>query len=118
MELKDIIMKLNGSVLPTGCDSTDQDRMENLKKLCDLTQYLLSVIINDVAYDNKDCYEQSIKDMVDYANKWIDEQGISNVSITEEEEIEILDILDNMYYIVDLSKEYKDRIKKIIDQRG
>lgn len=76
MKLKEIVMKLNGSVLPTGCHSTDQERMKNLKNLCELTEELLTVIINEVAYDNKECQEQSIKDMVDYANKWVDRQGI------------------------------------------
>ncbi len=77
MELKDIVMKLNGRVEPTGCDSMDQERMKNLKSLCKLTEDLLTIIINDVAYDNKEFQQQSIKEMVEYADNWITAQGIS-----------------------------------------
>lgn len=43
-ELYNIIMKLNGQIHPSGKHEVDQERLENLKNLIDLTDELLTTI--------------------------------------------------------------------------
>jgi hypothetical protein len=59
MELKDIVMKLVGPVSPIGETNEDNQRYENLKVLCDLTDDLIAAI-DKVAYQNKDRAEYSM----------------------------------------------------------
>jgi hypothetical protein len=35
MELIDVVMKINGPVLPIGDSGIDRDRLQNLKSLCE-----------------------------------------------------------------------------------
>ena len=75
MELYDIVMKLTGPVDPIGDSRIDADRMENLKALLDLTDRLLTKI-DEVATDNKDRVEWSMKQAGELCDKWQDNEGI------------------------------------------
>lgn len=70
MELKEIVMKLTGSIRPLGETNTDNERFENLKALCELTNELVSEI-DKVSYDFKDSYEFSVKRASDYAYNFL-----------------------------------------------
>lgn len=59
MELYEIIMKLVGPVRPIGEHSADLERLENMKKLTDLTDRLLFEI--EAATPNSDRAEASMK---------------------------------------------------------
>ena len=69
MELYEIIMKLVGSVQPTGKHDIDEAHLENLKKLTKLTDKLLFEINKVALYSDSD--EQSISELGDYANRFI-----------------------------------------------
>ena len=59
MELTEIVMKLIGSCTPMGESNGDIRRLENAKKLTDLTHDLLMLIF-DIAAD-KDSHEGSVR---------------------------------------------------------
>ena len=61
MELIDIIMKLNGSILPTGDSHWDHDRLESLKNLIELTDELLSMIHKASSFHDR--HEASMKNI-------------------------------------------------------
>lgn len=63
-------MKLVGKINPVGESNTDSERFENLKLLCDLVEELL-IGITDVANENKDRYESSMKRAGDYAQNFL-----------------------------------------------
>lgn len=69
MELYDIVMKLTGPVDPIGDSRVDAERQENLKVLLDLTDRLLTKI-DEVATDNKDRVEWSMKQAGQLCDKW------------------------------------------------
>ncbi len=69
MELFEIVMKLVGSVHPTGSHETDAIRLENLKKLTELTRKLLFEINKVALYS--DSHERSISQLGDHANRFI-----------------------------------------------
>ena len=66
MELKDIVMKMIGNVEPIGSTDVDEERFENLKQLCDLTEKLIYEI-EKVAVNNKDMPEYSMSKTSKYA---------------------------------------------------
>lgn len=72
MELIDVVNKLVGKINPVGKTETDNERFENLKVLCDLTNCLVTAI-DQVAYDNKDRYEYSMKRAGEYAKNFLTE---------------------------------------------
>lgn len=78
MELKDIVLRLVGPVDPVGETNTDNERIENLKALCELAEHLVCVI-DEVAYRNKDSYEYSVKRSGEYAFNFINK----NLGINE-----------------------------------
>ena len=75
MELYDIVMKLTGPVDPIGDSPVDADRQNNLKVLLDLADKLLTKI-DEVATDNKDRVEWSMKQAGQLCSKWQDNEGI------------------------------------------
>lgn len=70
MELKEIVEKLVGNITPAGKSHIDTKRLENLKVMCNLVDELLYEI-NYVAISNEDRYESSMKEMGEYASKFI-----------------------------------------------
>lgn len=70
MTYTDIVKKLIGEVEPIGDSRVDEERMENLKVLCELTNHFVEIIDN-VHYSNKDRHEHSIKIMSDYAGTFL-----------------------------------------------
>lgn len=70
MDLKEIIFKLNGKIHPVGETNTDNERFENLKALCELTEILVSEI-DYVAYKYKDRQEFSVKRASDFASNFL-----------------------------------------------
>ena len=73
MEIKDVVLKLIGSVDPVGESNADDRRFENLKVLCELTEHLVCVI-DDVSYRNKDRAEYSMSRAGKYAFDFIDKK--------------------------------------------
>ena len=60
MELIDIVMKLNGAILPVGETHTDEKRLENLITAEELLMELIEKI-DDVRFHHKDAFEYSRK---------------------------------------------------------
>lgn len=76
LELQEIVMSLVGNINPIGETTTDNERFENLKCLCDLVNVLVGKIDN-VSYSNKDSKEYSVKRASDCADKFLtDNLGI------------------------------------------
>lgn len=76
LELKEIVMKLVGSIDPIGETITDVARLEALKDLCNLVSDLVAEI-NSVVICNRHSYESSRKIASDYAYKFLaDNLGI------------------------------------------
>lgn len=71
----DVVKKLIGPINPIGCSSRDAERFENLKNMIELMDQIHSEI-DDIAYRNRDCKEQSIKRSVDFINDYLDKIGI------------------------------------------
>lgn len=63
-----IVQKLIGPISPVGESNEDSKRFENLQAMCELTNQLVG-LIDDVATDNKDRYEASMKRAGEYAEK-------------------------------------------------
>lgn len=77
LELQEIVMSLVGNIDPIGETTTDNERFENLKCLCDLVNVLVGKIDN-VSYSNKDSKEYSVKRASEYADKFLtDNLGIN-----------------------------------------
>jgi hypothetical protein len=66
----EILLKLIGNISPCGRSEIDNERMENLKTLCELVDILVSAI-DSVAYENKDSHEHSVKEMASYAKNFL-----------------------------------------------
>lgn len=72
----EIIKKLNGRIDPVGETHIDNERFENLKKLCDIIESLICDI-DSVAYENRDRYEFSMKRSAEFASSFLkDRLGI------------------------------------------
>jgi len=69
MELKEIVLKLVGSIAPAGESHLDSKRLENLKTLCNLVEDLVTEI-NYVSAD-KDRFESSMSVMGKYADNFL-----------------------------------------------
>lgn len=67
-----VISKLIGSVAPVGSSEIDEDRLLNLKVMCEVVNRLVGDIDN-VSYNNKDAYQASIKKAQQYANNFLTE---------------------------------------------
>lgn len=70
----DIVRKLIGPINPVGESYTDEERLENLKQLCNLVESLL-LDIDEVAF-HKNRPEYSIKRAGDYADKFIQDEVV------------------------------------------
>lgn len=68
----EIINKLIGSITPYGDSQIDKERFENLKQMCNLVEDLI-LQIDEVSYKYEDYHQNSIKEMSDYANKFLTE---------------------------------------------
>ena len=71
-----VVKKLVGNINPIGETRTDENRLENLKMMCELVNKLLADI-DDMAYRNKDMHQHSIKEAVKCANEFYSELGIA-----------------------------------------
>ena len=72
------VKRLVGNINPLGCSSRDEERLENMKFACGLVNSLL-VDIYDVVSINRGSYEHSVKEIANYAEKFIDDLGIQNL---------------------------------------
>lgn len=73
----EIVQKLIGSIHPAGDASIDEERLENLKAMCELVNNLITEI-DDVSYRYRDSYALSEKRASDYANNYLRKEiGIS-----------------------------------------
>jgi hypothetical protein len=68
--VEEIIFKLVGKIQPIGESTTDGMRFENLIMMCDLVNRLVTKI-DEVAYDNKDRHEYSMKRAGEYAKDFL-----------------------------------------------
>lgn len=75
MDLYEIVLKLNGAIMPVGSSEIDSERFKNLETLCDLVDKLLTDIDN-VAYYCQDAPEFSKKKASEYASKFYAKIGI------------------------------------------
>lgn len=75
MDIYEVVIKLVGSITPVGSSGIDNDRYKNLEIMIELVDKLISDI-DCVAYDNKDCYQHSMKIASDRASKALDDFGI------------------------------------------
>lgn len=66
----DVVKKLLGKISPVGESHTDEQRFENLKETCKLTESLF-FDITDMAVANAGKQESSIKKCVDYAVSFV-----------------------------------------------
>lgn len=69
MELHEIVMKLVGPVRPIGEHNADKERLENMKKLTELTDRLLFEI--DAASPSADRAEASMKAIGEHARDFM-----------------------------------------------
>jgi hypothetical protein len=70
MDMKEIVLKLVGPIVPIGETNEDDRRFDNLKVLCLLVDALVSDI-DDVGYRNKDRGEYSMKRAGEYASNFL-----------------------------------------------
>lgn len=70
MEIKDVVNKLVGQISATGDSSRDGERLENLKTMCNLVEYLVGEI--RFSARDKDAYENSVKGIGQHAQKFLD----------------------------------------------
>ena len=75
MDIYDVVMKLVGPIQPVGETRTDDERFENLKVLCTVTDRLVAAI-DDIGYRCKDAHQYSIKRAADRATKFMNDLGI------------------------------------------
>lgn len=72
MEIYDVVCKLVGPIKPIGETNKDNSRFENLKKMTELVDNLITDI-DSVSYNNKNRYEFSMKRAGQYAFQWENE---------------------------------------------
>lgn len=70
MNYTEIVKKLIGNIQPAGASHIDPERFKNLKEMCELVNNLV-IEIDKVVYDNKHAQQHSIKEMVEYAEDFI-----------------------------------------------
>lgn len=75
MELYDVVMKLNGQVMPIGDSGEDEKRLGNLMALCDLVDRLHTEI-DEVASLKGWGHMASVKKAKDYAGNFLTRLGI------------------------------------------
>lgn len=67
----EIVNKLIGNIDPIGETNTDNDRFENLKRMCELASDIITNI-NHVYTSNRHSNEFSVKRASDFARSFID----------------------------------------------
>lgn len=73
----EIVSKLIGNIYPYGDTAIDEERFENLQKMCSLVANLINEI--DYVSSFKNRHEHSMKEMGEYAHKFLNEEvGIKN----------------------------------------
>jgi len=78
MTYYEIVKKLIGEINPIGETNVDKIRFENLKVMAELVNELI-IAIDNVAYNNKNRHEYSIKKAAEFAEKFLSETiGISD----------------------------------------
>jgi hypothetical protein len=77
LTVTEVVEKIIGKVDPVGETNADNERLENLKALCELTQNLLEKI-KMIAYKNIEAKEFSVKRAGEYATEFMKENGIHN----------------------------------------
>ena len=75
-EIHDVVRELVGDVKPIGETRADENRLENLKILCDLTEELI-MDINDVYMGDENSSEDSRKKAAKYAGEFFDRNEIA-----------------------------------------
>ena len=73
--IHEVVNKLTGNINPAGATHIDRDRKENLETFIEVFR-MMHKQIDDIAYEYKDSYEHSIKEMVALADKQLDDMGI------------------------------------------
>lgn len=71
----DIVEKLVGEIEPVGSTHVDKERFKNLKVMIKLMDDIYREL-DHILYENKDMNEDSIKESVEYINKFFDRIGI------------------------------------------
>lgn len=69
--LKELIQNLVGPIMPTGCDSEDRNRLENLKIYGELIDSMV-IDLDNIVFYYRDHHEESIKNLVKQANIILD----------------------------------------------
>jgi hypothetical protein len=70
MDYHKIVKQLIGKINPVGETNTDNDRFKNLEELTSLVENLITDI-DDMAFNNKDAHEFSIRRSVEHATKFL-----------------------------------------------
>ena len=71
MELNDIVYRITGKITPLGDSSIDNERYDNLKKICHLVEGIITDI-DDMVFINSDAKEASIQRSVEYGSKFLE----------------------------------------------
>ena len=66
----EIVKKLVGNIQSIGETRTDEERLENLKAMCEVVNNLVTEI-DRVAYENRNSHKYSVKQMADFANNFL-----------------------------------------------
>ncbi len=75
IDIYELVKKLVGEIEPVGETHIDDKRFENLKKIIELMDNLLTEI-DDIYFQNKDKQEYSIKRAVKYIDDFFNRLGI------------------------------------------
>lgn len=67
----EIVKKLIGNINPIGKSEIDAERFENLKQMCELVHDLV-ILIDDMAFDNRNAREDSVRQAADYAKNFLE----------------------------------------------
>ena len=70
MDYWKIVRKLIGRIEPIGETNEDARRLNNLKEMCSLVENLITDI-DDMAYQNRDAYQFSVKQSAEYATDFL-----------------------------------------------
>ena len=68
--VKEVVDKLIGDISPIGESNHDAESIGNLKEYCDVISQMVAKI-EDISYYNKNSQEYSVKEHVNYINKFI-----------------------------------------------
>jgi hypothetical protein len=71
MNHHEIVKKLIGRINPVGETNMDNERFKNLKELTALVENLITDI-DDMAFNNRDAHEFSVKRAATYATEFLD----------------------------------------------